>query len=59
MNKIRGSVITTPIKPEKSIVKATDLTDEQKAQARANIGAATVAEVLAALPIYNGEVEEV
>lgn len=36
--KIRGNVIGTPIKPEKSIVKATDLTEEQKAQARKNIG---------------------
>ena len=57
--KIRGSVITTPIKPEKSIVKATDLNEEQKAQARANIGAVTLAEVLESLPVYNGEVEEV
>lgn len=42
MNKIRGNVIGTPIKPEKSILKATDLTDEQKAQARANIGVTDV-----------------
>lgn len=34
-------------------------TEEEKALARANIGATTVAEVLAALPIYNGEVETV
>lgn len=40
MNKIRGTVIGTPIKPEKSLIKAKDLTDEQKAQARVNIGAA-------------------
>lgn len=39
MNKIRGNVIGTPIKPEKNILKATNLTDEQKAQARENIGA--------------------
>ena len=32
------------------------LTDEQQAQARKNIGAATVEEVIAALPVYNGEV---
>lgn len=38
---------------------AQSLTDGQKAQARANIGAVTLAEVLEALPIYNGEVEEV
>lgn len=54
MNKIRGNVIGTPIKPEKSIVKATDLTDEQKAQARANIGVPEVSElvdaVISALP---------
>ena len=37
--KIRGSVLGTNIKPEKVLVKATDLTEEQKAQARANIGA--------------------
>lgn len=34
------------------------LTDEQKAQARANIGAVTVDEVLAKLPVYQGEVED-
>ena len=34
------------------------LTAEQMAQARANIGAATVDEVLAALPVYKGEVVE-
>lgn len=34
------------------------LEEEQKAQARANIGAATVQEVLDALPIYAGEVED-
>ena len=33
------------------------LTEEQKAQARENIGAATVEDVLDALPVYNGEVE--
>ena len=32
------------------------LTPEQQAQARENIGAATVADVIAALPVYNGEV---
>lgn len=35
------------------------LTEEQKAQARENIGAVTLEEVIDALPIYNGEVEEV
>ena len=38
--KIRGITVGTPIKPEKNLVKATDLTEEEKAQARANIGAA-------------------
>ena len=33
---------------------AQDLTEEQKVQARANIGAATVSDVLAALPIGEG-----
>lgn len=37
--KIRGVTVGTPLKPEKSIVKATELTEEQKAQARENIGA--------------------
>ena len=35
-----------------------NLTPEQMQLARANIGATTVAEVLAALPVYNGEVVE-
>ena len=35
------------------------LIEEQKAQARENIGAVTLEEVLANLPIYNGEVEPV
>lgn len=53
MNKIRGAVVGTPIKPEKTLIKATDLTEEQKAQVRANIGAVTLDEVLAAIP--NGD----
>lgn len=32
------------------------LTPEQQAQARANIGAVTVADVISALPVYKGEV---
>lgn len=36
--RIRGNVVGTPIKPEKVLVKATDLTEAEKAQARANIG---------------------
>ena len=37
---IRGGTVSTPIKPERNLVKATNLTEEEKAQARANIGAA-------------------
>lgn len=37
--KIRGAVVGTPIKPEKVLVKSENLTDEEKAIARANIGA--------------------
>lgn len=39
--KIRGNTIGTPIKPKKVLVKAESLTEEEKAQARANIGALT------------------
>ena len=39
--KIRGNTIGTNIKPEKNLVKATDLTDKEMAKARANIGAAS------------------
>lgn len=38
--KIRGNTVGTPIKPEKAVVKCENLTEEEKAQARANIGAA-------------------
>lgn len=38
--KIRGNTVGTPIKPEKVLVKSENLTEEEKAQARANIGAA-------------------
>ena len=37
---IRGGTVSTPIKPERNLVKATNLNEEEKAQARANIGAA-------------------
>ena len=50
--KIRGNTVGTPLKPEKNLVKATDLNPEEKAQARANIGAVstdTVARVEARL----------
>lgn len=43
--KIRGNTIGTNMKPEKNLVKATDLTAEEMAQARANIGAVS-AEVI-------------
>lgn len=42
--KIRGNTVGTPIKPEKAVVKCQNLTEEEKAQARANIGAAAVGE---------------
>lgn len=70
--KIRGNTIGTPIKPEKNILKATDLTEEEKAQARENIGAAAIGEtggevqptdelvqaVIDALPVYDGSYTE-
>lgn len=37
--KIRGNTIGTPMKPDKILVKAQNLTEEQKRQARKNIGA--------------------
>ena len=52
--KIRGNTIGTPLKPEKNLVKATDLIEEEKAQARANIGA--VASVNGTTPDENGNV---
>ena len=36
--KIRGNTVGTPIKPEQAILRCKDLTEEQKAQARQNIG---------------------
>ena len=39
--KIRGNTIGTNIKPEKTVVKCENLTEEEKAIARANIGAAS------------------
>ena len=39
---IRGNTIGTPIKPEVNLVKATRLTDKEKAQVLENIGAAPV-----------------
>jgi hypothetical protein len=40
--KIRGNTVGTPIAPEKVLVKSENLTEEEKAIARANIGAASV-----------------
>lgn len=65
MSIIRGNVIGTPIKPERNIVKATNLTEEEKAQARQNIGAANEEDVLfyegdpGSANIYNWEDPEV
>lgn len=42
--KIRGNTVGTPIKPKKVLVKSENLTEEEKALARANIGAAAVIE---------------
>lgn len=42
--KIRGNTVGTPLKPEVILTKASGLTEEQKAQARANIGAAAEGE---------------
>lgn len=40
--KIRGITVGTPTKPEKNLVRATGLSAEEQAQARANIGTAGV-----------------
>lgn len=37
--KIRGNTVGTPLKPEKAVVKCQNLSEEEKAQARENIGA--------------------
>ncbi len=37
--KIRGNTVGTTLKPEKAVVKCQNLTEEEKAQARENIGA--------------------
>lgn len=36
--KIRGNTVGTTLKPERAIVKCQNLTEEQKAKARENIG---------------------
>lgn len=48
--KIRGNTVGTPMKPEKNLVKATDLTEEEKAQARKNIGAGTKISIVDEIP---------
>ena len=58
--KIRGNTIGTPLKPEKNLVKATDLTPAEQAQARRNIGAAdtSVYDLLPAIfTLYQNEDE--
>ena len=45
MNIIRGNLVGTNQRPENVLVRATELTEEQKAQARANIGAASVDDI--------------
>lgn len=45
MNVIRGNLVGTNQRPENVLVRATELTEEQKAQARANIGAASVDQI--------------
>lgn len=42
--KIRGNTVGTTLKPEQAILKCQNLTEEEKAQARANIGAAAIGE---------------
>ena len=57
---IRGGTVSTPIKPERNLVKATNLTEEEKAQARDNIGAVSADEVVKTVngiaPDKNGNV---
>ena len=53
--KIRGNLVGTNQKPEKVIEKATGLTEEQKAQARENIGAVDAEYVRTATQSYIDE----
>lgn len=43
--KIRGNTVGTTLRPEVILTKATALTEEQKAKARENIGAASIADI--------------
>ena len=43
--KIRGNVVGTNLKPEKNLVKATALNEDEKALARENIGAASDSQI--------------
>lgn len=45
MNKIRGNVVGTTQRPEAVLERATSLTEEQKINSRANVGAASAKEV--------------
>ena len=60
--KIRGNTIGTTIKPEKNLVKATNLTEAEKAQARENIGVtdehinSLINAAINNLPVYDGSV---
>lgn len=48
--KIRGNTVGTPMKPEKNLVRATALTEEEKALARENIGAGTKIQIVDEIP---------
>lgn len=50
MNKIRGNVVGTTQRPEAVLARATNLSEEQKSQARANIGAISADDI----PTGNG-----
>lgn len=62
MRKIRGNVVGTPQRPEAALLAAAGLTEEMKAQARANIGAAGVDDIpempenIGGIPIDTAEV---
>ena len=49
--KIRGNTVGTPIKPEKAIVRCENLTEEEQAKARENIGA--ISNDLAGKALFN------
>ena len=53
--KIRGNTIGTTIRPERVLTKPNELTEEQKKQARENIGAISLDD----LPIYEGDYTDI